>query len=54
MKLPALLTPLFLNLSVGARLRGRGGKFYGIRLLCRKNPAPFREDLPKVFALVAD
>jgi hypothetical protein len=34
-------------------LRGRRGSFYGITALYRKNRAPFMEDLPKVFALLA-
>jgi NADPH:quinone reductase len=45
---------MFLNLFVGARLRGRRGRFYGITLLYRKDPAPFREDLAKIFALLAE
>jgi NADPH:quinone reductase-like Zn-dependent oxidoreductase len=45
---------MFVNLLVGARLRGRRGAFYGITLLYRKDPTPLREDLPKIFALVAD
>jgi NADPH2:quinone reductase len=45
---------MFGNLFVGARLRGRRGTFYGITLLYRKDPRPLREDLPKVFALVAE
>jgi len=44
---------MFWDIFVGARLRGRIGKFYGITLLYRKNAKPFREDLPKIFALVA-
>jgi NADPH:quinone reductase len=44
---------MFANLFVGARLRGRRGTFYGITLLYRKDPKPLREDLPKVFALLA-
>jgi len=44
----------FGNLLIGARLRGRRGSFYGITALYRKNPAPFREDLPKIFALLAE
>jgi NADPH:quinone reductase len=44
---------MFFNLLVGARLRGRRGAFYGITLLYRKDPAPLREDLPKLFALIA-
>jgi NADPH:quinone reductase len=42
-----------LSLYVGSRLRGRRGAFYGITLLYRKNPIPFREDLPKLFDLLA-
>jgi NADPH2:quinone reductase len=35
-------------------LRGRRGHFYGITALYRKNPQPFREDLPKIFALLKE
>src|SRR5580692_10789084 len=45
---------MFGNLLVGARVRGRRGKFYGITMLYRKNPKPLREDLPKIFALIAE
>ena len=45
---------MFVNLFVGARLRGRRGAFYGITALYRKDPKPLREDLPKVFALLAE
>lgn len=45
---------MFVNLYVGARLRGRHGGFYGITMLYRKDPKPLREDLPKIFALIAD
>ena len=45
---------MFANLLVGARLRGRRGAFYGITMLYRRNPAPLREDLPKIFALIAE
>jgi len=45
---------MILNLFVGARLRGRVGTFYGITRLYRKDPKPLHEDLPKIFALVAD
>ncbi len=45
---------MFANIFVGARLRGRVGKFYGITLLYRKDPQPLREDLPKIFALIAE
>ena len=44
---------MFTNIFVGARLRGRVGTFYGITMLYRKNPQPLREDLPKIFALLA-
>ncbi len=42
-----------LSLFVAARLHGRRGTFYGITMLYRKNPRPFREDLPKLFDLLA-
>jgi NADPH2:quinone reductase len=45
---------MFSNIFIGARLRGRSGKFYGITALYRKDPKPFREDLPKVFTLLAE
>jgi NADPH:quinone reductase-like Zn-dependent oxidoreductase len=45
---------MFANLFIGARLRGRRGTFYGITALYRKNPQPLREDLPKIFALLAE
>jgi NADPH2:quinone reductase len=45
---------MFGNLIVGARLRGRRGDFYGISALYRKDPKPLREDLPKIFALLAE
>ncbi len=45
---------MFANIFVGARLRGRVGRFYGITMLYRKNPQPLREDLPKIFALLAE
>jgi NADPH2:quinone reductase len=44
---------MFGNLLVGARLRRRRGAFYGITMLYRKNPKPLREDLPRIFALIA-
>jgi NADPH:quinone reductase-like Zn-dependent oxidoreductase len=40
------------NVLLGARLRRRRGAFYGITMLYRKDPKPFREDLPKIFALI--
>jgi NADPH2:quinone reductase len=45
---------MFANIFIGARLRGRKGKFYGITMLYRKDPQPLREDLPKIFALLAE
>ena len=45
---------MFSNLFLGACLRGRRGMFYGITMLYRKDPKPFREDLPKIFALLAE
>jgi NADPH2:quinone reductase len=45
---------MFANLFAGARLRGRRGKFYGITALYRKDPKPLHEDLPKIFALLAE
>ena len=45
---------MFANIFLGSRLRGRCGSFYGISALYRKDPTTFREDLPKVFALLAD
>jgi NADPH:quinone reductase len=44
---------MFANIFVGARLRGRVGTFYGITKLYRKDPQALREDLPKIFALLA-
>jgi len=41
-------------MTYAPRLRGRRGNFYGITAKYRKDPAPFREDLAKVFALLAD
>jgi NADPH:quinone reductase len=41
------------NVLLGARLRGRRGAFYGITMLYRRDPRPLREDLPKIFALIA-
>jgi len=45
---------MFANIFLGSRLRGRRGSFYGITALYRKDPKPFREDLPKIFALLAE
>jgi NADPH2:quinone reductase len=49
-----LSLPMFANIFVGARLRERQGKFYGITLFYRKNPRQFRENLPRIFALLVD
>jgi NADPH:quinone reductase-like Zn-dependent oxidoreductase len=45
---------MFANIFIGARLRGRLGKFYGITMLYRKDPKPLREDLAKIFSLLAE
>jgi NADPH2:quinone reductase len=42
-----------LTLLLGARLAGRRGIFYGITALYRKNKRPFKDDLPKLFELLA-
>ena len=44
---------MFWDIFVGARWRGRRGSFYGISLRYRKDPKPFHEDQPKIFALLA-
>lgn len=51
---PITTALMFANVFVGSRLRGRKGSFYGITLLYRKDPKPLHEDLPKLFALMAD
>jgi len=53
---PGLLSQvaMFANIFLWARLRGRLGKFYGITMLYRKDPKPLREDLPKIFGLLAE
>ena len=53
---PGVLSKLamFWNLFIGSRLRGRRGGFFGISALYRKDPKPFREDLPEIFALLAE
>jgi NADPH:quinone reductase-like Zn-dependent oxidoreductase len=45
---------MFGNLLLGARMRGRRGRFYGITALYRKDPLPLREDLPRIFRLLED
>jgi NADPH:quinone reductase len=45
---------MFANIFLGARLRGRHGKFYGITLLYQKDPKLLHEDLPKIFSLLAE
>jgi NADPH:quinone reductase-like Zn-dependent oxidoreductase len=51
-RLSTLLT--LARVLLATRLRGRRGAFYGITLLYRKDPRPFREDLPKIFAFLAE
>lgn len=53
---PGILSKLttFGSLFVIARLRRRRGTFYGITMLYQKDPKPLREDLPKIFALLAE
>lgn len=41
------------SVLVGARLAGRRGAFYGVTALYRQDPQPFREDLQKLFDLLA-
>jgi NADPH:quinone reductase len=43
----------FVSLFLGARLSGRRDTFYAIPTLYRKNKRPFKEDLPKLFELLA-
>ena len=43
----------FAQLFIGARFAGRRGTFYGITAVYRKNKRPFKEDLPKLFELLA-
>ncbi len=43
-----------LALYVGARLRGRRSTFYGITQIYREDRTPFREDLPKLMALLGE
>src|SRR5262245_15598167 len=40
-------------LFAGSRLVGRRGAFYGITALYRKDKRPFKEDLPRLFELLA-
>jgi NADPH2:quinone reductase len=42
----------YTSLYAGARLAGRRSTFYGITEIYRKDPRPFREDLPKLFELL--
>jgi NADPH2:quinone reductase len=43
----------YASLFLGARTAGRRGTFYGITKLYRKDKRPFKEDLPKLFKLLA-
>ena len=56
MAAPGMLSKLamFANLFLGAHLRGRRGAFYGITAMYRKDPKPLREDLVKIFGLIAE
>jgi NADPH:quinone reductase len=45
---------MFFDVFIGSRLSGRRGTFYGISLLYRRDPRPFLEDLPKIFAALAE
>ena len=45
---------MFANIFPLGRLRGRQGKVYGITLLYRKDPKPLREDLSRIFSLLAE
>jgi NADPH2:quinone reductase len=45
---------MFANIFLGALLRGRQGKFYGITMLYQKHPSLLREDLRTVFGLLAE
>jgi NADPH:quinone reductase-like Zn-dependent oxidoreductase len=47
-------TRMFFDILAGSRLRGRRAAFYGISLRYRKDKQPFLEDLPKIFALIAE
>jgi NADPH2:quinone reductase len=42
-----------LSLFIGSRLASRRGTFYGITVLYRRDKRPFKEDLPKLFELLA-
>jgi NADPH:quinone reductase-like Zn-dependent oxidoreductase len=42
------------SVFLGSFLRGRRGAFYGITYLYRRDPVPFREDLPKLFDLLRE
>jgi NADPH:quinone reductase len=52
---PGMLSQLatFAKIFISTRLRGRIGRFYGITMLYRRDPKALREDLPKIFALLA-
>jgi len=40
------------TLLMGSRLAGRRGAVYGITMLYRRDPAPFRQDLPRLMELL--
>lgn len=49
---PTLFLRGLWSLLAGARLAGRRGSLYGISLLYRRDPRPFREDLPRLLELL--
>ena len=53
---PGMLSQLatFAKIFISTRVRGRIGRFYGITMLYRTDPKALREDLPKIFALLAE
>jgi NADPH:quinone reductase len=51
---PLSTLAMFANIFLGSRLRGRSGSFYRITTLYRRDPKPFREDLPRIFSLLAE
>lgn len=52
-QLPSLARSAW-SLFAGSRLRGRRGSFYGVTMLYRKDPLPFRQDLTTLFGLLAE
>ena len=52
----ALTTVLrgYFDLYVTSRLMGRRARFYGITMLYRRDPRPFREDLPRLLTMLEE